>query len=165
VGHAVNLAVTIGIARAMEVPLADIAGRLGALPDSPHRAEVQHAASGVVVIDDTYNSNPVGAERALRGAAEIAAERGGQLVVVTPGMVELGTVQAARNREFAESIAAAGGMLFAVARTNRAALVAGAGSGAVRIFDRRTDAVAAALDQAGERGVILYENDLPDHYP
>ena len=165
VGHAVNLAVTIGIARAMEVPLADIAGRLGALPDSPHRAEVQQAASGVVVIDDTYNSNPVGAERALRGAAEIAAERGGQLVVVTPGMVELGTVQAARNREFAESIASVGGVLFAVARTNRKALVAGAGSGAVQVYDRRTDAVAAALDQAGERGVILYENDLPDHYP
>jgi len=35
----------------------------------------------------------------------------------------------------------------------------------VRIFDTRTDAVAAALDQAGDRGVILYENDLPDHYP
>jgi UDP-N-acetylmuramoyl-tripeptide--D-alanyl-D-alanine ligase len=165
VGHAVNLAVTIGIARALEVPLADIASRLGALPDSPHRAEVQQAASGVTVIDDTYNSNPVGAERALRGAAEIAAERGGQLVVVTPGMVELGTVQATRNREFAESIASVGGVLFAVARTNRAALVAGAGTGAVQIFDRRTDAVAAALDQAGERGVILYENDLPDHYP
>jgi len=165
VGHAVNLAVTIGIARALEVPLADIASRLGALPDSPHRAEVQQAASGVVVIDDTYNSNPVGAERALRGAAEIAAERGGQLVVVTPGMVELGTVQAARNREFAESIASVGGVLFAVARTNRKALVAGAGSGVVQVYDRRTDAVAAALDQAGERGVILYENDLPDHYP
>jgi len=25
--------------------------------------------------------------------------------------------------------------------------------------------VRAALDQAGDRGVILYENDLPDHYP
>ena len=26
-------------------------------------------------------------------------------------------------------------------------------------------AVARAVEAAGERGVILYENDLPDHYP
>jgi UDP-N-acetylmuramoyl-tripeptide--D-alanyl-D-alanine ligase len=165
VGHAVNLAVAVGIAHALEIPLATIADRLGALPDSPHRAEVQYAESGVVVIDDTYNSNPVGAERALQGAAAIAAERGGPLVVVTPGMVELGHVQAERNEAFAASVAAVGGHLFAIARTNRAALVAGAGSASVRTFDRRTEAVAAALDQAGDRGVILYENDLPDHYP
>jgi len=167
VGHAVNLAVAVGIAHALEIPLSAIATRLDALPDSPHRAEVQHAESGVVVIDDTYNSNPVGAQRALEGAAAIAAERGGPLVVVTPGMVELGSVQVQRNTEFARSIAASGGHLFAIARTNRAALTAGAASvgGPVRIFDRRTEAVAAALDQAGDRGVILYENDLPDHYP
>jgi UDP-N-acetylmuramoyl-tripeptide--D-alanyl-D-alanine ligase len=167
VGHAVNLAVAVGIAHALEIPLATVATRLGALPDSPHRAEVQYADSGVVVIDDTYNSNPVGAERALQGAAAIAAERGGPLVVVTPGMVELGHVQAARNEAFAASVASHGGHLFAIARTNRAALVAGAASGpvAARVFDRRAGAVAAALDQAGDRGVILYENDLPDHYP
>jgi len=167
VGHAVNLAVAVGIAHALEIPLATIASRLGALPDSPHRAEVQHAESGVVVIDDTYNSNPVGSQRALEGAAAIAAERGGPLVVVTPGMVELGHVQATRNEAFGASVAAHGGQLFAIARTNRAALVKGAesGGGTVRIFDRRTEAVAAALDQAGDRGVILYENDLPDHYP
>jgi UDP-N-acetylmuramoyl-tripeptide--D-alanyl-D-alanine ligase len=80
-------------------------------------------------------------------------------------MVELGHVQAERNEAFAASVAALGGHLFAIARTNRAALVKGARAGSVRVFDRRTEAVAAALDQAGDRGVILYENDLPDHYP
>jgi UDP-N-acetylmuramoyl-tripeptide--D-alanyl-D-alanine ligase len=167
VGHAVNLAVTVGIATALDVSLPTIASRLGALPDAPHRAEVSLAPSGVAVIDDTYNANPVGAERALRGAAELASQRGGPLVVVTPGMVELGSVQAERNRAFGVSIAEVGGELFAVARTNRAALVAGAtsGGGSPRVFDTRAAAVAAALDQAGDRGVILYENDLPDHYP
>jgi UDP-N-acetylmuramoyl-tripeptide--D-alanyl-D-alanine ligase len=167
VGHAVNLAVTVGIAVALEVPLAAIASRLEALPESPHRAEISQAASGVLVIDDTYNANPVGAQRALEGAADLAAERRGPLVVVTPGMVELGSVQAVRNEAFGRSIAEHGGHLFAVARTNRRALTAGASTGSqpVRTFDRREQAVAAALDQAGDRGVILYENDLPDHYP
>jgi UDP-N-acetylmuramoyl-tripeptide--D-alanyl-D-alanine ligase len=163
VGHAVNLAVAVGIATALGVPLSQLAGRLAALPDSAHRAEVQQAASGVLIIDDTYNSNPVGAARAVEGAAELAAERGGPLVVVTPGMVELGSVQRDRNRAFAAQVASAGGQLFAIGRTNRKALVDGAPD--ARLFARRELAVAAALDQATDRGVILYENDLPDHYP
>ncbi len=163
VGHAVNLAVAVGIATALGVPLSQLAPRLAALPDAPHRAEVQQSASGVLIIDDTYNSNPVGAARAVQGAAELALARGGPLVVVTPGMVELGTVQRDRNRAFAAQVLNAGGTLFAIGRTNRAALRFGAPN--ARLFARRELAVAAALDQAGDRGVILYENDLPDHYP
>ncbi|MFT4123767.1 MAG: Mur ligase family protein [Microbacteriaceae bacterium] len=166
-GHAVNIAVTVGIAVALELPLATIASRLEALPDAPHRAEVQLAPSGVAVVDDTYNANPVGAERALEAAAALAAERGGPLLVVTPGMVELGGVQAVRNEAFGASVADHGGTLLAVGRTNRAALLAGARSrgGRAEGFRDRAAAVARALRDAGERGVILYENDLPDHYP
>ena len=170
-GHAVNVAVAAGIALAADVPVATIAARLGDLPGSQHRAEVQQAPSGALVIDDTYNANPVGALRALEGAASLAAERGGPLVVVTPGMVELGTVQVERNRAFGAAIGAANGLLFAVARTNRAALLAGYAStatseapGAVAVATRE-QGVRQAVEAAGERGVILYENDLPDHYP
>jgi UDP-N-acetylmuramoyl-tripeptide--D-alanyl-D-alanine ligase len=167
VGHAVNLAVAVGIATALGVPLSQLAPRLAALPYAAHRAEVQQSAlpsgGSVIIIDDTYNSNPVGAARAVDGAAQLAAERGGELVVVTPGMVELGSVQRDRNRAFAAQVTAVGGHVFAIGRTNRAALVYGAPD--ARLFARRELAVAAALDQAGERGVILYENDLPDHYP
>ena len=167
VGHAVNIAVAAGIAFALKVPAASIAGKLGSLPGAQHRAEIQETPQGVVVIDDTYNSNPVGADRALEGAAGLAAERGGQLVVVTPGMVELGNMQRQRNSEFAASVTARGGRLLAVGRTNRAALQSGADTSEhpVLVYDRREVAVKAALDLAGERGVILYENDLPDHYP
>ncbi len=170
-GHAVNIAVAAGIALAADVPVATIAARLADLPGSQHRAEVQQAPSGALVIDDTYNANPVGSLRALEGAASLAHDRGGPLVVVTPGMVELGPVQVERNRAFGAAIGAANGLLIAVARTNRAALLAGYASaatseapGAIAV-DRREAAVARAVEAAGDRGVILYENDLPDHYP
>ena len=170
-GHAVNVAVAAGIALAAGVAPAAIAARLADLPGSQHRAEVQQAPSGALVIDDTYNANPVGSLRALEGAASLAAERGGPLVVVTPGMVELGPVQAERNRAFGAAIGAANGLLFAVARTNRAALLAGYEStatseapGAMAVLTRE-QAVRQAVEAAGDRGVILYENDLPDHYP
>lgn len=166
-GHAVNVAVTVGIARALDLDLSTIAPKLTRLQGAQHRAEIHHTDSGAAVIDDTYNANPVGAATAVAAAAALAAERGGDLVVVTPGMIELGPVQVARNSALAADIAAAGGHLLAVGLTNRAALLAGAADGIhpPRAYLRRDDAVAEALELAGNRGVILYENDVPDHYP
>jgi len=84
-------------------------------------------------------------------------------------MVELGAVQDDRNRALAEQVAAVpGAVLAVVGRTNRAALLAGAAAqpGAeVLRFDTRPDAVAAVAQRTGPGDVVLYENDLPDHYP
>ena len=118
----------------------------------------------MLIIDDTYNSNPTGASHAISSGAEAAKKRKGPFITVTPGMVELGPVQFKRNRELAEAVVAANGTLMIVGRTNTKALLAGAKNKA-QVFATRHEAVTAALLAAGERGVILYENDLPDHYP
>jgi UDP-N-acetylmuramoyl-tripeptide--D-alanyl-D-alanine ligase len=162
VGHAVNVAVALGIAHALDVPLAAMAPRLSSLPTAAHRAEAQQAPSGAIIIDDSYNANPAGAARAVEGGSAMAKERGGSFIVVTPGMIELGPVQVERNRAFAEQIAAVGGELFVVGYTNRKALVSGHPS--AKVFAKRTDAMSEALQRAGAKGVILVENDLPDHY-
>ena len=162
VGHAVNIAVAIGIAHALDVPLAVLAPRLGNLPTAAHRAEPQQAPSGAIIIDDSYNANPIGAARAVDGGVAMAAERKGPFIVVTPGMIELGQVQFDRNRDVAAQVAAVGGELFVVGYTNRKALVAGHSS--AQVFADRPAAMAAALERAGASGVILVENDLPDHY-
>lgn len=163
-GHGVNLAVALGIAWALEVPEASALEALGSVPVAAHRAEVTRRDDGVSIVDDTYNSNPVGAAHAVEQAAALARERGGPLVVVTPGMVELGPVQFLRNKELAQRVAEKSGHLMVVGVTNRKALLAGSGRN-VEVFPTRSDAVEAALRVAGDKGVILYENDLPDHYP
>lgn len=166
VAHGVNLAVAVGVAVALDVEPAALARRLDALPRAAHRAEV-HDGPGVAVIDDTYNANPVGARAALAEATAIAERRGGRLVVVSPGIVELGPVQRERNAEFARAVADAGAHLVVVGRTNRPALVDGAHSagGTTDVVERREQAVELATRLAGQDGVVLYENDLPDHYP
>ena len=165
VPHGVNLAVALGVALALDVQPSALAP-LASLPRAAHRAEV-HEGSGVAVIDDTYNANPIGAHQALAEAAAIARRRGGPLVVVTPGMVELGPVQRDRNAAFGRACAEAGATVIVVGRTNRAALADGARAGGVEpeVVDRREQAVPRAMALAAERGVVLYENDLPDHYP
>ena len=88
-------------------------------------------------------------------------------VVVTPGMVELGERQGSENRTFAAAAAAVASDLVVVGRTNRRALVDGARSGraAVTLVADRQAAVDWVRRHLGPGDVVLYENDLPDHYP
>lgn len=165
-GHPINLAIAAGLALAVDVPRVAIARALErGLPGAAHRAEINHTADGVIIIDDTYNANPDGAAQALRAARELAGE--GRVFTITPGMVELGSRQAAANGELALAATAAPSMTLAVTgRTNREALVGGAtGPGTVLTFPDRATAAAAVLKQARAGDVIVYENDLPDHYP
>jgi len=222
-GAASNIACAIAIALELGVPGPAVLRRLRDLPGAPHRLEVSRSASGVEVLDDTYNSNPAGARRALELLAT-AGRPGGRRVLVTPGMVELGRLQAEENTRLGRLAAAVATDVVIVGRTNRRALLAGARSGAgdglgvgaregggeargarakdgagevarvvaaegaqrggepvgpggtpdatgspsrPRIFcvETREEAVAWVRRTLVPGDAILYENDLPDHYP
>jgi UDP-N-acetylmuramoyl-tripeptide--D-alanyl-D-alanine ligase len=160
-----NLACAVGIAVAFDVPAADIADRLAALPKPEHRQTVQVAPNGVTVIDDTYNSNPDGARSALSALTLAGADH--RRVLITPGMVELGSQQARANEDFARQAAACVTDIIIVGQTNRSALERGAAEGAalVKSCANRSAAVTWVRDNLGEGDAVLYENDLPDHYP
>jgi UDP-N-acetylmuramoyl-tripeptide--D-alanyl-D-alanine ligase len=162
--HPVNVAVALGIAWALDIPSELAIPQTKTFPVAAHRTEVAETENGVAIIDDTYNSNPMGAKRAVEAAAALAADRGGQFFVVTPGMVELGPVQPERNRQLGERVRDLGGQLVAVGLTNRRALVDGGGEN-TETFLTRNRAVRFVTESATKLDVILYENDLPDHYP
>jgi UDP-N-acetylmuramoyl-tripeptide--D-alanyl-D-alanine ligase len=162
--HPVNVAVALGIAWALDIPAELAIPHTHTLPVAAHRTEVVETENGVAIIDDTYNSNPLGAKRAVEAAAALATDRGGRLFVVTPGMVELGPVQGERNRHLGQLVSELGGQLVAVGLTNRRALVDGGGDN-TETFLTRNQAVRFVTETATELDVILYENDLPDHYP
>lgn len=128
----------------------------------PNRLHVATAPSGVVVLDDTFNANPASAQSALD--ALCAVPGASRRVVVTPGMVEMGSAQFTANATFARAVRDAGAELIVVARTNRVALTTGYGAG-VRVVDRRDQAVAWVRAEAKAGDAVLYLNDLPDHYP
>lgn len=164
VGHPINVAVAVGLALALDVPEKTILDRLASVPATPHRAETTTLDNGLTVIDDTYNANPEGAAQALVSARSLVGE-GGTIWTITPGMVELGSEQARRNADFARAATATEGMqLCIVGHTNRAALSAGDAS-RTQVFGNRDEAVRHVMATAGAGDVVLYENDLPDHYP
>ncbi|HUB69547.1 MAG TPA: UDP-N-acetylmuramoyl-tripeptide--D-alanyl-D-alanine ligase [Acidimicrobiales bacterium] len=163
-----NVACAVAVALALGVPPEVVAGRVAMLPGAPHRRSIEIASNGSTVIDDTYNSNPAGAKSALSLLATLGSAGGkGKRVVVTPGMVELGPIQARENANFVASAASVADLLVIVGRTNAKALEAGARAGnlATRRSRNRAAAVAFLSGELGDGDAVLFENDLPDHYP
>ncbi|HEU4917423.1 MAG TPA: UDP-N-acetylmuramoyl-tripeptide--D-alanyl-D-alanine ligase [Acidimicrobiia bacterium] len=161
----VNLATAIGVGLALGVGPSEMTSRLGGLPRPEHRQTVSISQRGFTVIDDTFNSNPAGARAAL-GLLERSVD-GGRKVVVTPGMVELGPRQHQENVSFAADSSIRADDLVIVGRTNRGALLEGSGKGpaSVTVVSSRQEAVDWVRDHLGPGDAVLYENDLPDHYP
>ena len=77
-------AVAVAVELGMELPV--IARAVAAVPPVPHRLVLKHTGK-FSIIDDAFNSNPVGSKMALE---VLAAMPGGKKIVITPGMVELG---------------------------------------------------------------------------
>ncbi len=160
-----NVACAVAVALALGVPEEGVAARLASLPPVANRLAEVEAPSGALVLDDTYNSNPAGARSAL---AALVDGGPGRRVLVTPGMVELGPRQAEANRQLAEEAHGVTDLVI-VGRTNRRALLEGWGRQASRrpavVVETREEAVAWVRTNVGPGDRVLYENDLPDHYP
>lgn len=157
-----NLACALAAALELGVGVEELAGRVGQVHAVANRANVVFAASGVAVIDDTFNANPQSAVSALSVLSSLSLS--GRRVVVTPGLVELGREQYPENLSLAKKVAAQGSELVVVGRTNFVPLHTGYG-GPVRRFDTRDQAVAWVRSALVAGDGVLYLNDLPDHYP
>ncbi|HXW80449.1 MAG TPA: UDP-N-acetylmuramoyl-tripeptide--D-alanyl-D-alanine ligase, partial [Acidimicrobiales bacterium] len=161
-----NVACAIAAALSLGVPAQIVASRLNDLPGTPHRRSVRRGSNGVNIIDDTYNANPAGAQAALE-LLQVSATNGAKRVVVSPGMVELGPLQARENANFAARAGEFATELVVVGRTNARSLMGGARAAtlpAVQVRNR-DEAVAWVSGHLSAGDAVLYENDLPDHYP
>ncbi len=161
---ATNVACAIGVCVAVGDDLSGIVSAISSLPSAPNRLVSIESESGVLILDDTFNSNPAGAALALsvlKGTGLPGARR----VLVTPGMIELGPIQAEENRRMAELASQFCSEVVIVNRTNRRALSIGANHKATVRYTRNRDIAVAWVKENLQRGdVVLYENDLPDHY-
>ena len=105
--HAVlNALAALGAARALGVPLAEAAPRLAAVAPQPGRGRVRRLAHGVVLVDDTYNSNPSAVKAML--AALAVSPWDGRRVALLGDMYELGDRSPAFHREIGDAAARSG---------------------------------------------------------
>ena len=162
-----NLVAAAAAGLEMDLPLDAVGRALAKVQPPPHRlSPIVNAAAGVVVIDDAYNSNPEGAAAALGVLAAHPAER---RLLVTPGMVELGSRQEAENRLFGQRAAAVCDLIVLVGVEQTAPIRAGLEDEgfpgeAVHVVADAAEAQALLAGTTRRGDVVLFENDLPDLY-
>ena len=162
----INLIGAIAVCCELGIPLEALRVRAHLLESVPHRLQLL-VKIGVTLIDDAYNSNPSGAKAALDALALFDGFR----ILVTPGMVELGSRQYELNRQFGEEAAAVCDYVIAVGEKQAVPIVDGlraAGCDENKIYVAPD--IHAAIERAyalgtdGREKIILLENDLPDNY-
>ena len=132
----------------------------------PHRLQRLVNPGGVVVIDDSYNANPVGVHNGLDVLDQI---NGRQKILVTPGMVELGSVQDTENQRFGEHAATVCDHVILVGKHQTIPIqtglqVKGFASAATHIVETLAEVQQILGQISGPGDVILFANDLPDTY-
>jgi UDP-N-acetylmuramoyl-tripeptide--D-alanyl-D-alanine ligase len=162
-----NLLAAAAVGGSMDLPLDAIGRALARVTPPAHRlAPIINRQAGIVVIDDAYNSNPVGAAAALEVLASHQADR---RLLVTPGMVELGEREAAENERFGAQAAEVCDLVVLVGEERSRPILEGlhaASFPASQIHVVASTAEAQSLlARTTRRGdVVLFENDLPDLY-
>lgn len=156
------------IAAFFDISSGEALGRIKTAPPTLHRQQVFKTSVNITIIDDTYNSNPDGFVSALNALGGITAER---KILVTPGMIELGTEQFELNKNAAKISAQIADYIIIVGETNKKALEEGLREKLESDFENKVfwvkdlDTAKLKLSELViANSAVLLENDLPDHY-
>lgn len=127
-----------------------------------HRLELKRAGE-LNIIDDAYNSNPVGAKMAV----EVLGMMPGEKFIVTPGMIELGEKQYAANKTFGNQIASVADYVILVGKEQTKPIYDGLiesnfNKEKIVVLNDVREAFPLIYKLKKEEAYVLLENDLPD---
>jgi UDP-N-acetylmuramoyl-tripeptide--D-alanyl-D-alanine ligase len=159
-----NVMSCIAVGAEMGVQLEKLAKSVKKIKPVQHRLEIKKSGS-FTIIDDSFNSNPVGSKAAL----EVLKQMNGMRILITPGMIELGAKEYELNKAFGTYAADACDYIILVGKKQTAPIQDGlkeAGYPESRYTAVRSFKEAMQhLHQVSEPGsIVLLENDLPDNY-
>ncbi|MBF0122884.1 MAG: UDP-N-acetylmuramoyl-tripeptide--D-alanyl-D-alanine ligase [Candidatus Omnitrophica bacterium] len=155
-GNILNALAAVVCGSLFRVSFDDI--REGLLNTDPAKGrQCFHLASGVTVIDDTYNANPVSYRNALRTLSLLP--RKGRVFLVAADMLELGEASDVLHAEIGELAAQSGvDTIFATGRwASLIGSMARAKNSSVeaRYFDKKEDIILALRDQVQFGDIVL----------
>ena len=161
-----NLAGAIAVANTLGIPMNKLVSKVKQIESVPHRLQMIKNGSAII-IDDAYNSNPSGAKYALDALSKF----NGVKILITPGMIELGTEEYQKNYEFGAYATKICDYIILVGKKQTKPIYDGIIS---KKFDKDkliiVEDVKVGIQEAykinsdGRQKIILLENDLPDNY-
>lgn len=163
--NVINVVGAIAVANKLGVPLSSLKIPVRRLQSVEHRMQLREHGL-VTIIDDAYNSNPVGS----RAAVETLKLFDGIRILITPGMVELGDKEEEYNHKFGTYAADCCDHILLVGKKRTKPIYEGALSKGfpedrLKAFDKLEEALSYAYEIKGQgHKYILLENDLPDNY-
>lgn len=165
--HIQNILLAAAVAREFDIRIETVAIAASNMEPVEHRLELKKQGE-FTVIDDAFNSNPVGAKNAVD---ILATFKSGRKIIITPGMIELGELEEQENRTFGEYIGTSGINLAILVGEEQTRPIR-EGIESVQTNSNPTVRVVASLFEANDilheymqpGDVVLYENDLPDSY-
>ncbi|WP_313756992.1 UDP-N-acetylmuramoyl-tripeptide--D-alanyl-D-alanine ligase [Tissierella sp.] len=96
-----NVLAGVAVAKSLGLSFDEIKNGIEKIEPIPHRLNIINPGTGIIIIDDAFNSNPIGAKAALEVLSQF---KEGRKIIVTPGMVELGSMEEEANKELGISI-------------------------------------------------------------
>lgn len=164
--HIDNIALAFVMAIQLGMEPEAIIARLRTLPQIPHRLEVKKVGPATI-IDDAYNSNPVGFQSALDLLYLLGWQ--GRKILITPGMVELGTAHDEMHYKLGVNAARRCDIVLVVQQNRIPTFVEGFKKEARKNqmlieFDSYNEAQKWVNRNMRQGDTVLIENDLPDLY-
>ncbi|MBR1853921.1 MAG: UDP-N-acetylmuramoyl-tripeptide--D-alanyl-D-alanine ligase, partial [Lachnospiraceae bacterium] len=163
--NVINVVGAISVANKLGIALKDLRIPVRRIEPVPHRMQMREHGL-VTIIDDAYNSNPVGS----KAAVETLAMFDGVRILVTPGMVELGDKEREYNYKFGTYAADCCDYILLVGRKHtepirEGVLSKGFAKDRCLVYDKLEEALSYAysIKEQGHKYILL-ENDLPDNY-
>lgn len=158
-----NIGLCARCAYEMGVSFDDICGAIANLNYVEHRLQLIKS-NGVNIIDDGYNSNIKGAQSAL----EVLKTFGGNKIVVTPGLVELGILDRDENAALGAKLVGFDNIILVgdtlVGYVKSGYLEAGGDESKLRLVPTLYAAEEELRGIVKKGDAVLFLNDLPDVY-
>ena len=161
-----NLLAAATAAHVLGLSLEEIQRGISKVETVEHRLSLIPSSNNTIVIDDAFNSNPVGFRAALDVLREFKDHR---KIIITPGMVELGDMEEEENRKIGQVMADVLDFAILVGKKRTLPIYEGLKD---KNFDEEKIYRVSSLDEATKvlakismaGDVVLFENDLPDNY-
>ena len=161
----INVAGAIAVAHMLGISLKELKIPVRRIQPVEHRMQLREHGE-VTIIDDAYNSNPIGS----KAAVETLKLFDGVRILITPGMVELGDKEEEYNYKFGTYAADCCDYILLVGKKHtepirKGVIEAGFDEKKCHTYDRLEEALSYAHSIKAEgHKYILLENDLPDNY-
>lgn len=160
-----NILAAVALGREFRITVKELQQAVSSVRAVEHRLELKRLGN-FYMIDDAYNSNPVGA----KGAVDVLGMMPGKKIIVTPGMIELGDKEDEYNKKFGSEIAEVADYAVLIGERHTKPIYEGLikkgfDKDHIIVYNDVREAYKFIETQVGNEEVYaLFENDLPDSY-